>query len=68
MVRIENCAPQIHVYQLNEDEPSDELDEEDATTNSQMLLPSKELTGLWDRCIARPTSDARCSNEVNYLV
>ena len=53
MVHIENCATQIHVYQLNEDGPSDELDEEDATTNSQLLLPSKELTGLWDRCVAR---------------
>lgn len=44
---------QIHVYQLNEDGPAaEELDEEeDIPAANHWLLPTKDLSGIWDSLV-----------------
>jgi hypothetical protein len=40
----------IHVYQLNEDPAAEETNEEEQIqTNTHLVLPSRELEGVWDK-------------------
>jgi hypothetical protein len=45
----QNAELDMYLFQLNEDEAFDEMDDqEDLVMSHQWLLPSRELHGLWD--------------------
>ena len=47
----------VHVYQLNEDGPGDEMDGEDEiATYREWTLPSRDFHGLWESLALTPTS------------
>jgi len=41
----------IHIYQLNEDQASEEMEESDTPACQQWILPHKEFHGVWDSLI-----------------
>ncbi len=49
------CNPQIHVFQLNDDEMMEEIDEtdqnEDIVAANTWTLPSESFDGLWERSL-----------------
>lgn len=54
VIPLDGIQLKIHVYQLNEDPAVEEVEEgegEEVQTNSHLVLPSRELEGLWDKCI-----------------
>ncbi|KAI9032270.1 pachytene checkpoint protein 2 [Hyaloraphidium curvatum] len=50
--QLDSVELKVHVYQLNDDPVAEEINEEEQIqTNSHLLLPSRELEGLWDNLI-----------------